>query len=119
MGDEDPNWCDLSPACNMNEVVWGPEGQNPILGNASNGSDACDVPFCPNILSYSINDSQYVVGAGYLAGWVALVRLGLVVLPLCFYSYWLSVNSLRSCPGHLPSADFTNGSFIFLASPQA
>lgn len=70
------NWCDIAPACNANETSWEGYGAlgDSILANASNDSDLCNVPFCPNILYYSIKDSKYVLGVGHLKelGWVTV-----------------------------------------------
>lgn len=48
-------WCTLSPACDVKAVGALLEYDE---GNSSNESD-CAVPFCPNVLSYSINNSRY------------------------------------------------------------
>lgn len=50
------NWCTISPACtvelNLEDLEF------IVYPNTSNATD-CSVPFCPTILSYSIDNSKY------------------------------------------------------------
>ena len=50
------DWCDLDPECNSGGVSY-----NDSNGSASipaNYTRACAIPFCPRILSYTIEDTK-------------------------------------------------------------
>ena len=54
------HWCELDPSCDVNSDYDVTEYEYAETGNLSNDS-VCSIPFCPNILSYSIKSTKYAV----------------------------------------------------------